>query len=240
MVRQHLQAPSLQLKLRAARMAYAARIYRKAPDLLHLLIDLQASDPWLDALLADLSHLRAVMDKQLSELPCPYQDLRPWARLWIASPKPWTNIIKRYVATAVKLDGSIQVESTHAEEMVSSFDDASHFCYNCDRGFSTYAALRAHQFSAHGMVRWQRSYIRGTVCPGCRKDFMSRPRILAHLARSLRCSDSIDTSEPLPSDQLRDIEQSSRAMVRELCALGYESAAALRPCGRPSPAPFAQ
>ena len=65
-------------------------------------------------------------------------------------------------------------------------------CYECEAVFSPPTALAVHSRILHGRINASDQRVTGSICLRCRKQFHSRPRLVAHLPRFIfgSCSSS--------------------------------------------------
>ena len=95
-VREKLGVCSFDVLVRRHRLLYASRVARKAPSLLHALLQNVdgAMIPWTKALVDDLAALKRAAPKKLEELPPFEADPQKWIVLWTRYPRHWAQLVK--------------------------------------------------------------------------------------------------------------------------------------------------
>ena len=83
--RASLGIASIDLKVRANRLCYIARVAHRSPVALEILLDTSAAEPWLREVAVDIGKIQSEM-KELQKLPHIHElsDMRPWLCLFAA------------------------------------------------------------------------------------------------------------------------------------------------------------
>ncbi|CAE7257034.1 unnamed protein product [Symbiodinium sp. CCMP2592] len=74
-----------------------------------------------------------------------------------------------------------------AEEESTPHGGVIWLCRICDRTYRNKAALGVHFFKAHGRCAEYRSYVEGTLCRACNKEFWTSGRLEDHLRAAKKC-----------------------------------------------------
>ena len=141
------------------RLRLAARLVSASPSLMALLQS-DAGRAWKAELFCDIELLRQEQGPQLVEVfP------QAW-KLLVSSCQ--RKLVERRQRSEPPLFASVPILPTFS-------------CDECDAVYFTLRALRSHQMKAHQRRREARRHVLGSVCPVCKADFRSRPRVVQHL-----------------------------------------------------------
>ena len=177
--------------LAAARLRCLARLQRALAALLALLQ--VAGREWKEAVTEDLALMRNLMSPLLDQQPAPQYHLQQWIDLAASFPVQWKQLIKRFLNKTVQhqdaqwqmgvrlLADDLPEEETESAELYQ--------CTACPRTFFRRKALEIPCNRQHGKRAEARWFVLGSVCPTCFKDFITRPRTIAHMMRgALSCT----------------------------------------------------
>jgi len=169
--------------------------------------------PWTRLVLSDLELLASFHAARLAELGSPKTNAEAWASFIISFPAQWRSLVKSMIIQDMPLDSP--VEKTELPAAAARFQ-----CPSCPARFPTEKALASHQRAKHKLRSPFLAYLpKSGVCPICRMQFSSRPRLLAHAIetrrrgrRSILCSDLLRAglASPLPPDEQEEANQADR------------------------------
>ena len=186
--------------LAARRMLFACRI-SDGPEPVAALVRNVGGQVWRSALLDDLAALQAVMHRELGDMPSPHADPAEWERLWIRFPAQWRSLVGRFLKVSAEAVRNTAQFHEIADDPPQQLQFA---CADCGKQFGTKRGLWLHEVVVHQRVAAAAFYARGSICPVCKYDFRTRPRLITHLTRgSLRCvlACKLGTVEPMTQDE---------------------------------------
>ena len=99
-------------------------------------------------------------------------------------------------------------------DQAADADDEERLCIECGRDFPSLNALAAHRMRAHGLRHPFRDRIRGTICPGCARDFGLRDRLLTHIRGLMGCTGVVQPLPLLSPEEVQAEDAAARAQVR--------------------------
>ena len=215
-VREKLGVCSFDVLVRRHRLLYASRVARKAPSLLHALLQNVggAMIPWTEALVDDLAALKRAAPKKLEELPPFEADPQKWTVLWTRYPHHWAQLVKL-------------LPLNDYDDEVDDLLDALVTREICSKRFISTRTLAVHRSRAHGKKRLAPQLVDGSTCPPCLTDFRTRLRLIHHLEYS-----SVVASEvpPLSVERARELAAIDASQRRRAKKAGVSFLAAGVPC----------
>eukprot|EP00973_Karenia_brevis_P014159 1926078-Karenia_brevis.AAC.1 len=114
-VRQMLGLPSVECKVRRARLIYLASLCKKGPIELTLLLENEGKLlPWAKQALDDLDALHAFHAHLLKEMPHPRDSFAAWRSLMTKYPGPWKQIVNQYIEYASPCERSKHITTACA------------------------------------------------------------------------------------------------------------------------------
>ena len=123
-------------------------------------------------LFCDIELLRQEQGPQLVEV----EGLSDFEKLWCDFPQAWELLVSSCQRNLVERRQRSEPPLFALVPILPTFS-----CDECDAIYFTLRALRSHQMKAHQRRREARRYVLGSVCPVCKADFGSRPRVIQHL-----------------------------------------------------------
>ena len=153
------------------RLRLAARLVNASPSLMALLQS-DAGRAWKAELFCDIELLRQEQGPQLVEV----ESLSDFEKLWCDFPQAWKLLVSSCHRKLVERRQRSEPPLFVPVPILPTFS-----CDECDAVYFTLRALRSHQMKAHQRRREARRYVLGSVCPVCKADFRSRPRVIQHL-----------------------------------------------------------
>ena len=192
------------------RVQTAIRVATKAPvQLLALLFAGRlASRSWIKALEADLSHI-ALADCLSEFRGAPLS-------IWFGFFRTYPFQSKRVVIRAVAATNWV----TPAEAATEV--ENSTYCTVCGDPARDRQSLAVHMLRAHGTRRYIRSFVEGLACLVCGMTFVSRQRLVDHLAeKSQVCAHSYSLHyEPLEPQRICELDLAARTEHSRRCRIG--------------------
>ena len=220
-VREKLGVCSFDVLVRRHRLLYASRVARKAPSLLHALLQNVggAMIPWTEALVDDLAALKRAAPKKLEELPPFEADPQKWIVLWTRYPHQWAQLVKL-------------LPLNDYDDEVDDLLDALVTREICSKRFISTRALAVHRSRAHGKKRLAPQLVDGSTCPACLTDFRTRLRLIHHLEYSSPKCLEVVASEvpPLSVERARELAAIDASQRRRAKKAGVSFLAAGVPC----------
>lgn len=194
-----LPVPSITTILRVARLRYAARLYRHAPDiLLALLHQMEAleNESWIQRIQQDMEWLQQ-RTPGLGRLLPPHLDFSAWiaqlkhARDWAAMVQRafQADTLRRFTLARYQMwrlqfrEGLVQAGGHFPIPVPSTEPDVGSEwrCAECGQGFHSQKALSVHKYKKHSQHALARSYMDSSVCGHCLKDYHTIQRLRQHL-----------------------------------------------------------
>ena len=176
------------------RLGFLASLIANGPEELWAIV--QHEGRWAMQVGKDFTWL-----KRHSQLKWPAVDSAGWPEWWhlIKGRRPW---FRKQVSLA-----AVQARQQWLQEQATTLllkdmaeqrwgrgwssgregAKACHWCMPCRRPFATRSGQGAHFLRIHGRKAVYRSYIHGTFCQACGKEFHTKKRITMHLRWSERC-----------------------------------------------------
>ena len=199
-----VQATVLCLPIRALirlqRLRYFRKLGEEAPAILGDLLERDDRDspaPWLNLIREDLEWVMAMdVDEVKGKDP---QLVADWWPLVLSMGKRWDFLVSKLTAREAmanhlqakqKWMSGKEPMSVHAEILLP---EKYHRCQHCTMAFCGKAALANHMWQKHGLHAKVRSYVHGTYCGSCLRDFHSLQRVRQHLQYSRRCLDHLQS-----------------------------------------------
>eukprot|EP00434_Breviolum_minutum_P005930 symbB.v1.2.005229.t1/scaffold293.1/size237565/10 len=172
-----LPVPSITTILRVARLRYAARLYRHAPDvLLTLLHQMEAleNESWIQRLQQDMEWLQQ-RTPGLSRLLLPHLDFSAWIDQ-LKQARDWAAMVQRaFQADTLRRFTLARYQVWRLQFREGLMQAGGHFptasspailevdmkwkCAECGQGFHTQKALSVHKYKKHSQHALARSYM---------------------------------------------------------------------------------
>ena len=223
---------------RLARLRYLPRLCKVSPPELFAL--LQAAHPasfaWQRQLYGDIDLMRqvAALDDWVRSMPHPLEDPHAAFAYFAGGAQGWKEAIHRF-AVALRRMHVADLLRPGAAVAPPAADAELHECLLCDAGrrrsFHSKSALLSHQHRVHGVLSPLRSFVYGTHCACCLKEFWSFERCAHHLARA-SCIGRLMTRVPVEPSVVAERLRASRADHRANARAGRSHRVASRPSMR--------
>ena len=136
------------------------------------LLQSDAGQTWKAELFCDIELLRQQKGPQLVEV----EGLSDFEKLWCEFPKVWKLLVSSCQRKLVERRQRSEPAQDALVPVLPTFS-----CDECDAVYNKLRALRSHQMRAHQRRREARRCVLDSVCPVCKADFRSRPRVIQHL-----------------------------------------------------------
>ncbi len=230
----NVKLPSVDVRLRGARLLYLVRFFRFAPLTLRLLVAscAELAHTWPQFIVDDLEWLFK-RDHRVAEILDPRVHLVSWFIFIQSHPSAWRRIVSSNCRTSACNDP--RVEASPGSELGLA-------CDLCSRTFSCRKSLCTHKFRAHNVRSEPRQYVQVPTCPICLKHFHHRWRLIHHLAfGSKKCFGAMINLHysPLPTDLVHALDKSDAIELRALAKSGKTRWAVTYPAFR-VPGPIVQ
>ena len=153
------------------RLRLVARLVNASPSLMAILQS-DAGRAWKADLFCDIELLRQEQGPQLVDV----EGLSDFDKLWCDFPQAWKLLVTSCQRKLVERRQRSEPPRFSPVLILPTF-----VCDECDAVYFKLRALRSHQMKAH-QRRWEaRRHVLDSVCPVCKSDFRSRPRVIQHL-----------------------------------------------------------
>ena len=183
--------------VRLQRLRYFRKLGEEAPTILGDLLereDRESTTSWLNLIREDLEWVMAMKDESIPKRNP--QDVGAWWPLIQGLGKRWDKMVSRMTITEALQDHltAKQKWTRGKEPIISMSKGARHGAYECPQcraSFYGQTALSNHLWKKHGVHAEVRSYVDGTSCGSCMKDFHTLQRIRQHLQYATGCLDHL-------------------------------------------------
>ena len=152
------------------RLRLAARLVNASPSLMALLQS-DAGRAWKAELFCDIELLRQEKVPQLVEV----EGLSDFEKLWCEFPKAWKLLVSSCQRKLMERRQRSEPARAALVPVLPTFGRDE-----CDAVYFKLRALQSHRMRAH-----QRRRELDSVCPVCKADFWSRPRVIQHLGMEI-------------------------------------------------------
>ena len=151
-------------------------------------------------------------------------------RVWGTAPQPravqWGWLIKAFLVVAAERPEEYRAVAARARGLADedeSASDGEFLCWRCGQTWATMRSLKLHVLHKHGVRSDMRTFVAGSACPVCLRDFGTRPSVVHHLTYAASHCRLVVLRGEVPRQSAEVIEAADakdRLLRRQLARLG--------------------
>ena len=131
-----------------------------------------------------MSTMRVLLRPKLVALPDPVASPAEWEQFVRRRSVQWGQLIKAFLKVAAERPEEYRAVASRARGLADgdeSASDSEYLCWRCGETWVTMRSLKLHVLHKHGVRSDMRTFVAGSACPVCLRDFGTRPRVVHHL-----------------------------------------------------------